>query len=654
MTDAELYRQFQAEKAAKAAQDKPSDAQLYADFLASKGTKSLQTEDVMHPDISTKDRTIVKAFGNDVGSSMRYLQRNYPHLNFRENNGDIQAQTQGEPWKKLDPSGFDIRDISDLAYDIPAGIAQGVATGAAGVAGAAGGGVGAIPAAMAGSAASGAGLEAIRQGLGKYFGVNDEVSGKDVAIAGGVGAVSPLLFGTGAGAKEIAKAGINSATQRGLVGRGYDATAGYLGPKIGAMASNIPEPILETAAKILPKIKQADSSPEPITQLLEQTSGKVTTGLKKLSEQTGRELDESLETMAKQGVTIPTQNVVAPIYGLIEKLKTEGVQTEERKQMVKGLEDLIQKNFMVKTVIEPDLTKLPPGQQMAIKAGLEKAPKAVEQFALPENLTPKQAKEFYFTMKGLADDAGVKFDNIGSAQGATAGANMGDTRVKNALFEAMQGTQESIKQAADTLELPGKAPGQRFGEYFRGLHDDYSTIMDEKKEFQRASKSDEAFQRLLTKGQTDATTERMILNLQDQTGVDLADAGKQINAMRMFRRPTGQAKSLQGATSTSTTLSRQIPLAAFGGAAGYYAGQQSGGEYSPFLAAVLGGAAGARLASPAGLRMYMTANQAVRNAPKAAPQFTNALPQAAQQIVDPAIRAQMWTPHVLMNQINKP
>lgn len=625
------------------------------------GTETVKNE--MHPDISFVDRLKVKALGNSDESSMKFLQRQYPNLDFRVQNGDIQARTKGEAWKKLDPSGFDLQDISDLAYDIPAGIAQGAVTAASGVAGLAAGGVGAIPAAMAGSAVSGAGLEAARQGLGKYFGVNDEINGTDIAIAGGTGAVSPLIFGTGGVVKEGVKGLSKEAAQlaqRGVVGRGYDAVAGYLGPKIASAASNIPEPVIKAAAKILPAIKAADKSPEPITAVLEENSKKVVKSLNKITNETRNEMSSAVKQMDDAGGAIETAQILAPINNLIQELESTGVQTEGRQEMVSELKNLVKKNFMIKSEVAPEMT---PAQALAVKHGLEKAPAPVEQYVMPKVIKPSQAKEFYHTLKGLAQDTGANYNKSGSAQGIISAKNMSDKRVAAALTEATSNAQNSLKSLAENLDLPPVVSGNPlkpqemqsvpFGQYYDDLHKKFSTAMDQKADFQRASTSDAAFQGLLSKAQTDATTEKLVLDLSRDTGVDLANIGTDINAIRMFRRPTGQAKSLQGATSTSTTLSRQIPLSAAAAAGGYYLGQQSGGEYSPYLSAVLAGAAGSRLASPAGIRSFMQMNRTMRAAPTAAiaeiPGFAAKTP-VVNQLANTAVRPGIWLPQVLLDQ----
>lgn len=212
----------------------------------------------MHPDITMGDRFKIKNFSNDPKAAAEWLAQQHPGMEVKaQPDGRIIARNKGEKdFRVLDPDAFKTglslatlkdlpMDALDMAYDVPAGALQGLATAASGVAGAPTV-VGALPAAAAGGAASGAGLETLRQAIGKALGVNKEMSGGDIALSGTTGAVAPLLFGAGAGAKSIAnglgKEAIEDAgsfslkndpqalleSQKGLLARGIDKLRGAL------------------------------------------------------------------------------------------------------------------------------------------------------------------------------------------------------------------------------------------------------------------------------------------------------------------------------------------------------------------------------------------------------------------------------------------
>jgi hypothetical protein len=178
-------------------------------------------------DIPFADRFAVKNFGGSPETSIAYLKKNNPGLMFKQDDSGaiIAKKPEDKEWNALDPEGFDLQDVTDVGYDVVSGLGSGALTAAAGLgAGASTMGGAAIPAAMAAGGASSAALEALRQRIGQGLGTHEEdMNTTDLALAGGLGAVSPLLFGTGASAGKIAaKAGQEKAGQNllGSIGQG--------------------------------------------------------------------------------------------------------------------------------------------------------------------------------------------------------------------------------------------------------------------------------------------------------------------------------------------------------------------------------------------------------------------------------------------------
>jgi hypothetical protein len=195
-----------------------------------------------HPDISWKDRLITKNLASSPEAAISYLKKEHPKLDIQtDESGQIKIKRPEEQqYRVLDPEGVDsfkeaLKDIGDVGYDVLSGVGSGVATAAAGLGGGlASGGVGAIPAAMAAGAGSSAGLEALRQGLGKYAGMEDNMNLGDIGVAGLAGGVSPLLFGTGAS--------LASASGKDLAGK----LAKGLGAKLPEVGSEAAEALLKT------------------------------------------------------------------------------------------------------------------------------------------------------------------------------------------------------------------------------------------------------------------------------------------------------------------------------------------------------------------------------------------------------------------------
>jgi hypothetical protein len=161
------------------------------------------TRQEMHPDISMKDRWVVKNLSQSPEKSVEYLKQQYPNLEVELSpNGQLRARKPGEQWMAVDPDTGMISsdlggDIGDIAYDIYGAASEGAATLGGGLAGSAGGPVGTLAGGMAAGAATTAANEAMRQKLGSWLGIPQEVSGTDVAIAGGIGAAAPIVGGVG-------------------------------------------------------------------------------------------------------------------------------------------------------------------------------------------------------------------------------------------------------------------------------------------------------------------------------------------------------------------------------------------------------------------------------------------------------------------------
>lgn len=150
--------------------------------------RSANTINEMHPDIKFADRAIVKNFASSPETSLAYLQKQHPDMIIKNIDGTIKMRNKNEnDYHVLDPSGFDMQDITDLGTDVGQGIAEGVGGVAAGV-GTMNPFVG--YGAMAGI---GAGTEAIKQGVGSALGIPDNMNGANIAISGAASGLMPAI-----------------------------------------------------------------------------------------------------------------------------------------------------------------------------------------------------------------------------------------------------------------------------------------------------------------------------------------------------------------------------------------------------------------------------------------------------------------------------
>lgn len=143
--------------------------------------------------ITTGQRFFLKNFSGNEKAAMDYLRsQGYDVRKYGDHPLKMQFAVRkgaSDPWRVVDPDGFDPEDLLDLAADAVIGIGMGAATAATG-------GAGLLAAAGASAAAGGVG-EAVRQGIGAVGGMGTEnFSPANVGLAAAGGALGE---GVGAG-----------------------------------------------------------------------------------------------------------------------------------------------------------------------------------------------------------------------------------------------------------------------------------------------------------------------------------------------------------------------------------------------------------------------------------------------------------------------
>ena len=232
----------------------------------------------MHPDISYTDRALIKNFSQSPSTGVDYLKKKYPEMNIaydKERGQYLIKRPEETDYRVLDPDkeGFDgwgelAKDVGDIGYDVASGLGEGAAT----ALGAAGGFFSPVPGgtllgAVGASGASAATSEAIRQKLGQALGLDQDVSGTDVAITGAVGAASPLVLGADKmGGKQFAKMAAKKGmsklaaseafdkASRGGLKRGYEVVADKALPFAQELASGVDRNLINRLKQRLPEV----------------------------------------------------------------------------------------------------------------------------------------------------------------------------------------------------------------------------------------------------------------------------------------------------------------------------------------------------------------------------------------------------------------
>lgn len=569
-----------------------------------------------HPAIDWTERMAVKNLGTDPMSSIGYLKSRHPDMEFgQDENGDITARATGEKdWRKLDPSTLEWKDISDVAWDISSGIVQGVATAAGGLAGG-------LPGAMVAGSGSGAGLEAVRQYLGKLANVNQEMSGGDIGFAAGVGAAAPLLFGTGATAAQQAKylgssgGALNALKAAGSVGRfgmGIDtAEAG------GKSAVNR---ILTSADELLP------------SQALETPTKQMTASAAEyLAEQQRSGLGRFGSAAREKFSGLPREDVkaVARKYDLLDKFAKEGLDPHYQKKEAELSEAIFKHTANAQKVVGDALAK----SNTTFDAHTLAAPLLEHKddlLAIAETMRSDGADDAanevvgiinkYLMQKERAVPIGPTAPRVPleplSAQNAlnlkaqisdlveyasTGGYKSleGRSPVDKRTIGALRRTAENITKAVDAA-ISDK--GQSVMKVYKEAKDVERLLLPKLKREGGFAKIVSDFGR-----KKNAGLGKRLEDLGNKIGFDFKDIGEDAYLYKRYVDPEWTPTSGAG-TSTSKT----IPVYGFGSAIGQMLSRAAGVEGSgAFLAGAAGGAAANAAISPAAAKMLGRASNAL-------------------------------------------
>lgn len=534
-----------------------------------------------HPDVSVGDRLIVKNFANSPEATVNYLRKEYPGLEVRYDEPRqkvLMKRPEEAEYRVLDPDlGLlgtlanpreALADIGDVGWDIGSGVATTAATAGAGVAGAAAGGVGAIPAAMAAGAGSSAALEGGRQGIGKLLGIDQDFSGSDIALSGALGAASPLLLGTGAGGKAIAKAaakdvlpgaanyadellktvGKYEGAQRGALQYGTGFVKDQVLPRAGALLTGMDSGVLRSAGQNLGKIDALER--EGVTDLVHSTTSNLREALSTAKAQTGQMIGGELDNI---GATFKTAEIRKPFEDLLTKLEGQSVRSPLVEEKIAAVKEAMNRYF------------------------------SVTDGAFPEALDGKTVMAMKQDLAELGQFAALKEGSLTSA-----------------LAKLSPGEQEVAKAARDAYkvintQIDSAIPHQS------GLRAEYKFLNNLQENLAPYFSTPERAYSLLrnVNGKARKTLYETLQGVDNRFGTTTLDDANLLQLHSVFGNPAAIPNPMSGAAM------RSIPLALAGGAAG--------AELAPDHRALGGGlglAAGALLGSPAALKMYMRGGNA--------------------------------------------
>ncbi len=631
MTEAEIDALL-AQQDSKPIQNKPVDqmteAEMDAHLSALDGSPQDQSDVIqeMPNEVFYKDRAVVKNFTSDPNAAVNYLKKQYPGFEVEHRDGNYLMKKPGEQkWKTLDPdtgmfSSDFLKDVGDIGYDAVAGLGTTIGTALGGTAGLAAGPGGALAGGAAAGGVSSGALEAARQYIGKGLGIDQEIDGTDIGVATGVGAVSPLLFGTGANAAQLLKSAarkkavtqgdiefLKSAlkSQRGAGGRMLDYGKSKASA-IGNLFSGIDKMDLETAASTVSP-EMSGLLDKATKQGLAATGGssagiaaKIKPGASNLS---------AIEAMTiGEGGSGKNPFVKNYVKGMdkdfADSLSITG----------KGMEKLVKETEGV----APIMDILSPFVDAAESA----ASKVAER---PDSTTRAEAlKSVISTIEDLfgknpkGELSAVELYNLKQELKLLSGVANLKEGIENRFAKNATGAQKELSTAALTaMHKVTERLGKMTGGKYTVLNDKHAMISDLKRSIApsfRGNAADGTLRNLASRAKEPIVEH--LLKFQQITGKDYLEAAKLISAYNTFSKAPLTAMSRTGVSGAARTALGPTIGGGLGWIAGYGLGSKSegGGYAGGRLGTGIGAATGLALTSPAMLKMLIKNYQAAGKA----------------------------------------
>jgi hypothetical protein len=618
--------------------DHLSDAEIRARIAALKslGEKAPNTFGIIqeqHPAFTMEDRFLVKNFGTSQEKALEFIKKRHPDMDVRLSNGQIVGKAKGEPqFRVLDPdTGFFsdpvefMKDVSDVAYDIPAGIASGAMTAIGGVGGALAGPGGALLGAGAMGGATSAAAETVRQYIGKQAGVTDEFDGGQILTSGILGAASPALFGTGATAGQIAKAaaaevGEQTAKQAGMEASMRAAQQGL----IGRLGRGLAETAGSYSSGVSKRAIQQYKKDPGVTDVLDEM------GVDEFAENWWKQSDDAIknsrraiysgvtEELDASGAMADIGPVVGKYFESMDKLKDkfnkfpststfdELVQTGEElielfPQISDSNIDELKEAFKLIDSIELSEENLAKG----LGRGFEKSSMKVEALMSAINDFRKMPAEGAAKLTripvGAANDIRLSLQEIGKLH------KKGDKMIDSSLQGKPVRTRREILNARESYSLMDKAIDDA-ASGFRNIQENYALAKgDEKFVNKYFGEPEKAIKTLrnLHKPSNKFVMDRAA-RIDEKYGTNILETAQLIETHTTLKHGGWVPLSAEGGTSTSRTIGAGAVLGALGATMGPAVG------LSPWVGGAAGMATGSTLSSPAMMRKYIGVGRGAR------------------------------------------
>lgn len=536
----------------------------------------IPAENVQHPDINFTMRAVLQNLGNSPDAKAKYL--NEHGFEAVPQGKEVLVKKPGEEkYKKLAPAGLELQDITDSAYPAASGIASAAAGTAAAIpAAAATGGIAALPAAAATSGVVGGGLEALRQKLGQWAGIPQEVNMQDVGREAAVSAAAPVLFGAGS---NVAKQGLAKVAEQGVLPSAYRGVKNAL-PAVAEMVSGVPAQATKTLATRGEEL--ANLGENGVQDYAQAAHEKLVRGLAERKRAVGQNLEKAIrgaQTSTGETPVVDLSGAKAKLDELISKMETGNLKDNPQiKEQIAALKEA--RNSIFKEV-----------------AGTDEAGKPILT-EMSNEVSPGKA----FDLQDLLADMSDFSKNTEGPMSRLKGTRT-EKQWTQAAADAYKDVNHQLSKATEGLSAD-----------LKGQYADYTKLQ---KDLQNNFKTPE--QTYKTLSNLDSPNKQYLrerlTGLKEQ-GIDLTPEVDLLQANKYYTNPSLLPISSKGTTSTS----RSLGMGTLGGAIGYKIGG--------YPVAQTGVAIGSAISGPRAIKAYTNALSGV----------DEAIPEAIKRYTAPALK----------------
>lgn len=503
------------------------------------------------PGVSTYDRFLIKNFATNPEVGVKYLQEKNPGADVRNVNGQTIIKMPGETqYKVLDPDtgmlSADLpQDLLDISGDFARGAASSVATGLGGATG------GPIGAGAAGGAAGG-GLEFLRQKLGQFGGLPQEVD--------------PELI------KEEAELGAAFGTGEKVLGAAGRFLKNKVLPKATEAMSGVPKEVWKDYSKNISRVDEFSKNPELLTNAVKDVQDEVIGLTTQAKMQAGQKIGSTIESATQAGRTVDITDLKKDFFNRITKAQALATKapTQANKDFLEDLANL--------------------GDYFATSTPGQMGPSV-----LPNHVSPDVAMALKQQLKGIAD----------YRPGAI--SKLKDPANKEITSFATKASEKITSE----MTAPGAIPElKELNKNYKGYTEAVEQVSGAFKDLQSTSNTIKN----LDKSSKDVLKARLETIAGPEKAKQLREKIQALQTQSYLGNPASSSLSGLGSTSTSRTIPLAGVGTLMGMAAGSKLG--GGGYVPTAIGGAMGGYAGAKLGAPATLTNIYRGINAVERAPK--------------------------------------